>query len=137
MSEKLFAFAVLSGNIRRAVTAANHMDAATKAAIAHYNDPTDEPNEWLQFRVTPSGAASAVPLQGIWIYDDDPGPNGLRATGSMSSASVSGADTAVAATPVPPTGSRRAAPTVLGQLRLDGRQTYPATALTWTAGTPR
>jgi len=43
MSEKLFAFAVLSGNIRRAVTAANHLDAATKAAIAHYNDPTDEP----------------------------------------------------------------------------------------------
>ena len=38
-----FSFAVRSGNIARAVTARNHHEAAKKAAIAHYNDPTDEP----------------------------------------------------------------------------------------------
>jgi hypothetical protein len=105
------------------------------SALAIANDAVDEPNEWFQLRVTPSGAASAVPVQGIWIYDDDPGPYGLRAT-----LDASGADATSGDAPAAPTPSTTAPPirkADIGRFRVGGRTTYPTTSLTWTPGTAR
>jgi YD repeat-containing protein len=104
-------------------------------ALAIGNDPTDEPNEWFQFRLTPSGATSVVPLQGIWIYDDDPGAFGLRATvDSADAVSSSSSGESIA----PPTDQVKPATKAdLGRFRAERRRTDSTTTMTWTAGAPR
>jgi hypothetical protein len=45
LKEPTYAFAVVSGNLTRAVTATDHFEAAKKAAIAHAKDKTEDPIE--------------------------------------------------------------------------------------------
>lgn len=108
------------------------------APILIGNDPTDEPNEWFQFRITPSASAtSMVPLQGDWIYDDDPGPFGAaaRRLDSLRADGQSASGITMANPPAPATPQAAAiAPAQGGTWTVGERRVDTPQALTWTVG---
>ena len=64
--------------------------ATASVSVLLGNDGAAEADEWFQFRIAPA-AASAVPVQLVWIYDDDrAGARSFSAAGAMT---ASGGDT--------------------------------------------
>ena len=57
--------------------------ATASVSVLLGNDSQPEADEWFQFRIAPA-AASAVPVQLVWIYDDDrAGARSFSAAGAM------------------------------------------------------
>jgi hypothetical protein len=57
--------------------------ATASVSVLLGNDGAAEADEWFQFRIAPA-AASAVPVQLVWIYDDDrAGARSFTAAGAM------------------------------------------------------